>query len=85
MGWIIKQLLLSYLGAYFANEIGHVEDGHDEDGEPLAQCRVADLGLQAGKQAQCDEVGDGNGQHVGPNHTRDHIPMQEHIWKKPKG
>lgn len=79
MGQIIKQFFFFYSEAHLANKVRHVENGHDEDWEPLSQRGIADLRLQAGKQAQCDEVGDSNGQHVGPNHTRDHIPMQDHI------
>lgn len=79
MRQIIQQFSSFFSGAHFANKVGHVEDGHDEDGEPFSQCGVADLRLQAGKQAQCDEVGDSNRQHVGPNHASNHIPMQDHI------
>lgn len=41
---------------------------------------MADLGLQAGKQAQCNEVGYRNGQHVGPDDPRHDVTVQQQGW-----
>lgn len=64
-----------------ADKVGHVEGGHDEDGEPLPQGVVADLRLQAGEETQGDAVGDADGQHVGPDHAGDHVAMQDHVCR----
>lgn len=65
---------------HLAHEVRQVEHGHDEDGQPLAQHAVTDLGLQAREQAQCNEVGDRNGQHVGPDDPCHNISVQQQGW-----
>lgn len=64
-------------GAHLAHEVGEVEHGHGEDGQPLAQDAVADLRLKAGEQAQRDEVGHSDGQHVGPDDTGHRVAVQQ--------
>lgn len=67
---------------HFANKVGHVEDGHDEDWQPVLQCSIVDLRLQSREQAEGDEVGDRDREHVGPDYTRDHITMQDHFFER---
>lgn len=64
-----------------ADKVGHVEGGHDEDGQPLPEGVVPYLRLQAGEETQGDAVGDGDGEHVGPDHTGDHVAMQDHVCR----
>lgn len=67
--------------SYLANEVREVEDGHDEDGEPFPQRAVVDLRLQPGKEAQCDEVGHGDGEHVGPDEAGHDVAVEQHVWQ----
>lgn len=67
---------------HLADKVGHVEGGHDEDGEPLPEEGVPDLRLQAGEQTQSDAVGDADGQHVGPDDAGHHVTMQDHVWSE---
>lgn len=64
--------------AHLAHEVGEVEHCHGEDGQPLAQDAVPDLRLEAREQAQRDEVGHSDGQHVGPDDAghRVAVPQQ---------
>lgn len=62
-----------------ADKVGHVEGGHDEDGQPLPKGGVPYLRLQAREETQGDAVGDGDGQHVGPDHAGDHVAVQDHV------
>ena len=85
LGWLPKDQRLpgvpqSHPVSHLAHEVRQVEHGHDEDGQPLAQHAVADFGLQAREQAQCNEVGDRNGQHVGPDDPRHNISVQQQGW-----
>lgn len=64
-------------GSHLAHEVREVEYGHDEDGQPLAQDAVADLGLKTREQAQRDEIGHGDGQHVGPDDAGHHVAVQQ--------
>lgn len=66
--------------SYLADEVGEVEDGHDEDGQPFPQRAVVDLRLQPGEEAQRDEVGHGDGQHVGPDEPRHDVAVEQHGW-----
>jgi len=69
------------LASYLADEVGEVEDGHDEDGEPFPQRAVVDLRLQPGKKAQRDEVGHGDGEHVGPDEPGHDVAVEQHVWQ----
>lgn len=40
-----------------------------------------DLRLQPGKEAQCDEVGHGDGQHVGPDEPGHDVAVEQHVWQ----
>lgn len=79
-------LKVNYCGATagtdLADKVGHVESGHDEDGQPLSEGGVPDLRLQAGEEAQGDAVGDGDGQHVGPDDPGDHVAVQDHVCRE---
>lgn len=69
---------------HLADEVWHVEGGHDEDGQPLSQGGVPYLWLQTGEQTQSDAVGHCYGQHVGPDHTGHHVTVHDHVWSEQK-
>ena len=76
---------LQFCGAHLAHEVREVEHGHDENGQPLAQDAVADLGLETRKQAQRDEVGHGDGEHVRPDDAGHHVAVQQQGCGRPAG
>lgn len=71
--------------SYLADKVREVEDGHDEDGEPFPQRAVVDLRLQPGEEAQRDEVGHGDGEHVGPDEAGHDVAVEQHVCQGQRG
>ena len=66
-------------------EVEEVESRHEKDGHPRAKAAVRDLGLDAGEQAQGDEVDEGDGAHVRPDSRCDgHAPHRKVFQGAPK-
>ena len=58
---------------HLAYEVEQVEGSNEEDGHPRAESAVDHLRLDAGEQAERDEVGEPDRQHVWPHVSR-HLP-----------
>jgi hypothetical protein len=52
-------------------EVCEIKGRHDEDGHPGSEAAARYLGLDAGEEAEGDQVGEGDGGHVGPDDTDD--------------